>query len=201
MNIRSITLALASALTLVAAPAVLAQDGGDFQRFSVAGTYNIVKPKSDALNSAGNGVSGSSAPALSAAVFVTPNIAVEGWGVIGKSEHKIGGGGHVDAKPYALSAQYHFGQPNQPIRPYVGLGYHQVEFADEVAASGTHFDLQTAKGAVGTLGADFNINPRFFARAEARYLHGNTDLRINGSDAGEAKVSPWVMGVGVGARF
>lgn len=220
MNFRSLSLAIAAALLV--SPAAFAQDadaasGGtvtttdatttpsDHKRFSVAGTYNIVKPKGDAFSDdPKRGLKGGSMPAVSAAWHVTDNIAVEAWGAVDKSEHKIVGpgvGGQVKAQPYGVSGQYHFGQSGQAIRPYVGLGYYEANISDEKDAAGQHIGMSTPKGAMGTVGADFNINERWFTRAEARYLKGKSDVTRGGQKVGEAQLDPWVVGVGMGARF
>ncbi len=207
MKVRTLTssmgLALAGAFAL-SAPTAFAQDSdtSGHKRVSVAAGYNVVKPKSDAFGG-DRGLKGGSAASLSAAYHITDNIAVEAWAA-DKSEHKVVGtgvAGSVKAQPYALSGQYHFGQDGQAIRPYVGLGYYQAEFKDEKDANGQRFGMSHAKGAMGTVGANFNINERWFTRAEARYMKGDSDVTRGGQKVGEATVDPWTVGVGVGARF
>ena len=51
---------------------------------------------------------------------------------------------------------------------YVGLGYYQAEFKDERDANGQPFGMTHAKGAMGTVGANFNITERWFTRAMRR---------------------------------
>ncbi|MNL89531.1 OmpW family protein [compost metagenome] len=49
---------------------------------------------------------------------------------------------------------------------------------------------------------DFNINQTWFARADARYLKGDAGVRVTGQGTGEElTIDPWVVGVGIGARF
>ena len=83
----------------------------------------------------------------------------------------------------------------------MGLGYYQAEFKDERDANGQPFGMTHAKGAMGTVGANFNITERWFTRAEARYMKGDSDVTRGGQKVGEATVDPWTVGVGVGARF
>ena len=203
MKFRTLSLAIAGAVAF-AAPTAFAQDStvDGHKRVSVAAGYNVVKPKSDAFGDS-RGLKGGSAASLSAAYHITDNIAIEAWAA-DKSEHKVVGqgvAGSVKAQPYALSGQYHFGQTGQAIRPYVGLGYYQAEFKDERDANGQPFGMTHAKGAMGTVGANFNINERWFTRAEARYLKGKADVTRGGQKVGEAQLDPWVVGVGMGARF
>ncbi|RMH92828.1 OmpW family protein [Lysobacter pythonis] len=203
MKFRTLSLAIAGAFVL-SAPAAFAQDSTDTagsKRFSIAGGYAHIKPRTNAFDAPNTGVKGSGMPTLSAAYHITPNIAVEAWGAVDKSTHKIGGGSQVKAQPYAISGQYHFGQPEQAIRPYVGLGYYEANISGERDAAGNTFGMSTPKGAIGTIGADFNITDRVFTRAEARYMQGKSDVKMAGQKVGEAKLDPWVVGVGVGARF
>ena len=49
---------------------------------------------------------------------------------------------------------------------------------------------------------DFNINPRWFARADVRYLKGDAGINVAGQSTGtELTLDPWTVGFGVGARF
>ena len=211
MKFQSLSLAIAAAFALPA-PTAFAQDQdasttdtGAHKRISVVGSYNILKPKSDAFgDDPKRGLKGGGLPTASVAYHVTDNIAVEAWGAVDKAEHKVVGtgvGGQVKAQPYGVSGQYHFGQTGQAIRPYVGLGYYESNISDEKDPNGQHFGMSTPKGAMGTVGADFNINERWFTRAEARYMKGDSDVTRGGQKVGEATVDPWTVGVGVGARF
>ena len=73
-----------------------------------------------------------------------------------------------------MSGQYHFGTHEQAIRPFVGLGYYESNVSDEelnpALTGGRHVGVGTPNGAIAWAGADFNINERWFARADARYI-------------------------------
>lgn len=207
LSFRNLSLALAASLAF--APAAFAQDASSdaaSKRFAVVGGYAHMKPKSDAFeNTPGkNGFDGGGMPTLSGSWYATDNIAVELWGAADKSEQRVRANGAnvgtIKQQPVAVSGQYHFGQPGQAIRPYVGLGYYESNVTDE-SINGQHVSMSTPKGAMATAGADFNINERWFTRADARYMKGDSDLKVGGVDAGEVKMDPWVVGVGVGARF
>ena len=135
---------------------------------------------------------------------------MEAWGAADKFGHRVntaaGKAGSVNAQPYALSGQYHFGDGSQTVRPFVGLGYYEQNFDNETAEptgplADQRIGIETAKGAMATVGVDVNITPTWFARADARYLQGKSDVKLNGINAGEAELNPVVVGVGVGARF
>ena len=208
-SIRTLTIALAS---LIAMPA-LAQDAttdttsdAASKRFAVVGGAAILKPDRDPAP--GLKIDGHVAPVISASWYATPNIAVELWGAADKFNHRVradGAGkiGTVDQQPIALSGQYHFGTADQVMRPFVGLGYYESNFSNEtIGGDGAHVGLETAKGAIATAGVDFNINQTWFARADARYMKGDAGVRVAGQGTGEElTIDPWVVGVGIGARF
>ena len=208
-SIRTLTIALAS---LIAMPA-LAQDAttdttsdAASKRFAVVGGAAVLKPDRDPAP--GLKIDGDVAPVISASWYATPNIAVELWGAADKFNHRVradGAGkiGTVDQQPIALSGQYHFGTADQVMRPFVGLGYYESNFSNEtIGGDGAHVGLETAKGAIATAGVDFNINQTWFARADARYMKGDAGVRVGGQGTGEElTIDPWVVGVGIGARF
>ena len=208
-SIRTLTIALAS---LIAMPA-LAQDAttdttsdAAGKRFAVVGGAAVLKPDRDPAP--GLKIDGDVAPVISASWYATPNIAVELWGAADKFNHRLradGAGkiGTVDQQPIALSGQYHFGTADQVMRPFVGLGYYESNFSNEtIGGDGAHVGLETAKGAIATAGVDFNINQTWFARADARYMKGDAGVRVAGQGTGEElTIDPWVVGVGIGARF
>ena len=208
-SIRTLTIALAS---LIAMPA-LAQDAttdttsdAASKRFAVVGGAAVLKPDRDPAP--GLKSDGDVAPVISASWYATPNIAVELWGAADKFNHRVradGAGkiGTVDQQPIALSGQYHFGTADQVMRPFVGLGYYESNFSNEtIGGDGAHVGLETAKGAIATAGVDFNINQTWFARADARYMKGDAGVRVAGQGTGEElTIDPWVVGVGIGARF
>lgn len=212
LSIRTLTLALAA--TAAFAPAAFAQDGsGDTasgKRFSVVGGYSLTEPtRNPVIDDSLTKAEGEGTPTLSAAWNITDNISIEAWGA-GKTGYRISTGGNktasIDAQPYSLSGQYHFGAADNMVRPFVGLGYHETNYRNETAAgsgalAGDRIGVETAKGAVGTVGVDVNINPTWFARADARYFDGDGDIKVNGAKAGTTEFDPLMVGVGIGARF
>ena len=107
----------------------------------------------------------------------------------------------VSSQPWALSAQYHFRDGNETIRPFVGLGYYEMNYDGETveptgALAGERLGVETAKGAMATVGADVKLSEHWFARGDIRYLHGDSDVMVNGETVGEADASPMIIGVG-----
>lgn len=211
---RILSIALAAAVGgLVAAPA-FAQDSGTAsgKHFAIVGGFAHEEPTgSSKLDGQDTDFDGNGAPTLSASYYINDNIAIEGWGALGSFDHRVVRNGDgkvasVEAQPYALSGQYHFGNADSMVRPFVGLGYYQSNISNESAAStgpyaGKRIGMTTPKGAIGTVGMDLNFTPNVFARVDARYMDGGSDIAVDGVKSGDANLDPVVLGVGVGARF
>ena len=214
IRIRHLTLALLG--TLAITPAAFAQDAStdtaSGKRFAVVGGYALSEPtRNPEIDGARTQLDGDGAGTLSASYYINDNVAVEAWGAADKFSHRVRDGegqklGSVEAQPYAVSGQYHFRQADSTVRPFVGLGYYEQNFDNETAEpsgalAGQRIGVETAKGAMATAGVDVNINPTWFARADVRYLQGDSDVKLDGVKAGEAELDPVILGVGVGARF
>lgn len=223
---RSISiLSLATLSALAFAPAAFAQDAGGQQdiyghpvsqetasgkHWAVVGSATILQPRNGSVAGVDK-IDGGLAPTLSASYYINDNWAVELWGAADKFNHRVRGGdtgkiGTVEQQPIALSAQYHFGQADNTFRPFVGLGYYESNFSNEkidaLSSSGQHVGLDNAKGAIGTVGLDMNINSTWFARADARYMRARPELTVAGEGTGQdLKLDPWTVGFGIGARF
>jgi len=217
---RPLTFAIAGALAF--APVAYAQDvqatppaattSTSGKHFAVVGGVAVQQPTGN-TTIAGQDVDfdGEAAPTLSASYYVNDNIAIEGWGAINKFDHRVtttadGKIATVGSQPYALSAQYHFRDADATVRPFVGLGYFQSNISDEDQDNigpyaDHHIGMSTPQGAIGTVGVDLNFTPNVFARADARFLKGGSDIAVDGTKVGEADMDPVVIGVGVGARF
>lgn len=209
---RHLTLALLG--TLAVAPCAFAQDtngsSASGKRFAVVGGVALNKPTGNAsIAGTRADLDGEATSTLGASWFVNDNVAVEAWGA-DKAGYRVrtanGKVASVDAQPYALSGQYHFGTADKTVRPFVGLGYYQMNYDNETAQAGgalagQRIGVETAKGAMGTVGADVTLGEHWFARGDVRYLHGKSDMSVNGAKVGEAKANPVVVGVGLGARW
>ena len=210
-SLKKLSLALVSAIAF--APAAFAQDvtttdaSGTVsgKRIAIVGGGAILEP--DSNPAAGLDVDGGTAPTLSASWYVNDNIAIELWGAADKFNHRVRGPqgkiGTVEQQPVAVSGQYHFRDADAVMRPFLGLGYYESNFSNEdVSGGGQHVGLSTAKGPIATAGMDFNINSRWFARTDVRYMKGDADVNVAGQGTGEElTLDPWTLGVGLGARF
>ena len=216
IRFRHLTLALLGSMAL--APAAFAQDASydstteGAKRFAVVGSFAVSEPTSDPVIAGARAqFDGGTAATLSASYYLNDNLAVEAWGAADKFDHRVrnaqgGKIASVDAQPYALSAQYHFGNREQIVRPFVGVGYFENNYSGETpeptaALAGQRIAVETAKGPMATAGIDVALSPSWFARADLRYMHGDSDARINGIKVGDADLKPMVVSLGLGARF
>lgn len=206
-----LSLALLGTLALV--PAAFAQDAGTSaagKRIAIVGGVAQNNPTgSVSLGATRADLDGAPAATLGASFFVNDNIAVEAWGA-DKSTYRVRTGAgkvaSVDAQPYALSGQYHFGAPDRTVRPFVGLGYYQMNYDNETeqaggALAGRRLSMETAQGPMATVGADATLGEHWFVRGDVRYLHGNSDVSVDGAKVGESRAKPVVVGVGLGTRW
>jgi len=214
-HFRQLTLAVVA--TLAIAPAFAQEITGpdtSGKRFAVVGGYSLAEPtKNPMIAGERTNVDGSGAATLSANYYITDNIAIEAWGAADKFGNRVrtpnGKVASVDTQPYALSGQYHFGNTQSIVRPFVGLGYYEANTDGEKAEpsgalAGQRIGVETAKGAIATAGVDVNITPTWFARADMRYMHdttGQPNVTVDGVNAGKAELNPLTVGVGLGARF
>ncbi|QGW66440.1 outer membrane beta-barrel protein [Lysobacter soli] len=214
-HFRQLTLAVVA--TLAIAPAFAQEITGpdtSVKKFAVVGGYTLAEPtKNPMIAGERTNVDGDGAATLSANYYITDNIAIEAWGAADKFGNRVrtpnGKVASVDTQPYALSGQYHFGNTQSIVRPFVGLGYFEANTDGEKAEptgplAGQHIGVETAKGAIATAGVDVNITPTWFARADVRYMHdttGQPNVTVDGANVGKAELNPVTVGVGLGARF
>jgi outer membrane protein len=192
-------------------PADTTTSSASGKHFAIVGGVAVQQPTGNATIAGQDAdFDGEAAPTLSASYYVNDNIAVEAWGAADKFGHRVrtsdGKVASVDAQPYAVSGQYHFRSGDSTVRPFVGLGYFESNISDEKAEpsgalAGQRIGMTTAKGPMATVGVDLNFSPTWFARADARYLKGGSDIAVDGTKVGEADLDPMVVGIGVGARF
>ena len=208
MKLQSLVLAAATALTMTTAFAVPAGT------WSIAAGAHYVDPKSDngTLN---NGLSvdvdGDVRPTISGEYFIANNVGVELLAAIpfhhdfdlndaagnrvlsGKTQHL----------PPTLSLQYHFDGYNMPmnVMPFVGVGVNYTTFFKEKVSNGADLDLDDSVGVAGHIGLDIPFAPTESFRIDARYMDIKTDAKLNGVDAGEIDISPWVYGVAFVKQF
>jgi outer membrane protein len=213
-NPKTLALALGAILAGGIAVPAFAQDAGtgaSGKHWAVVGGYAHQEPTGDGTIAGSKAeFDGSGATTLGLSYYLNDHVAIEGWGAATKFDHRVstadGKIGTVSSQPYALSAQYHFRDGDATVRPFVGLGYFQNNIDDEDQDdlgpyADNHIGMTTPKGPMATVGMDLNFTPHLFGRVDARYMHGGSDIAVDGAKVGDADLNPVVLGVGVGARF
>ena len=208
MKLQSLVLAAATALTMTTAFAVPAGT------WSVAAGAHYVDPKSDngTLN---NGLSvdvdGDVRPTISGEYFIANNVGVELLAAIpfhhdfnlNNPDGTTALTGKTQHLPPTLSLQYHFDGYNLPmnVKPFVGVGVNYTTFFKEKVSNGADLDLDDSVGVAGHIGLDIPFAPTEYFRIDARYMDIKTDAKLDGVDAGEIDISPWVYGVAFVKQF
>ena len=211
MKLQSLVLAAATALTMTTAFAVPAGT------WTIGAGAHMVDPKSDngTVNAGGVDYSVDIDDDIRATVtgeyFIANNVGVELLAAIpfhhdfdlndaagnrvlsGKTQHL----------PPTLSLQYHFDGYNMPmnVKPFVGVGVNYTTFFKEKVSNGADLDLDDSVGVAGHIGLDIPFAPTESFRIDARYMDIKTDAKLNGVDAGEIDISPWVYGVAFVKQF
>jgi outer membrane protein len=163
------------------------------------------------------GVDNAIVPELDFTYFVTDNIGAEL--ILATSPHDLVGEGtlaglgeigDVMALPPTLTLQYHF-NPNGRLRPYAGVGVNYTIFYSEDASDSlinavgpTAIDVDDSVGVAFQVGADFQLNERWFLNADVKYIQIDTTATLNSGgviNTVDVDLDPIVAGVGVGMRF
>lgn len=147
-------------------------------------------------------------PELDISYFITPNIAAEliltypQSHDIKSNDVKIGTLKHL---PPTLSLQYHF-IPTGTFRPYVGLGVNYTNFSEVKFDAAVDTALRpsvkhSSWGLSAQIGADIQIAKNWYLNVDVKKVQIGTKVYSNGTEVGDFKVDPLLIGVGIGTRF
>jgi outer membrane protein len=114
------------------------------------------------------------------------------------------------ALPPSLLLQYHF-MPKAKFKPYVGAGLNYTKFI-RTKARGTGesvlgmsgVELDDSFGIVVQVGADYQLNDRWYMNVDLKYIDMSTTATANsllGPVRVDVDINPVVVGVGLGYRF
>lgn len=202
-NIRRAALAAALAAGFVAPFAVQAQSGPWMVRVHALSLDSANKDSTGLGLSVNNKVF----PEFDISYFFTPNLAAE-LVLTYPQKHDIRSNGTkigtLKHLPPTLSLQYHFTGLGA-FKPYVGGGlnytrFSSVSFDPVVASLGPSIDKSSTGLAVGA-GFDFEVANNVYLNLDVKKVQIRTDVKSNGVKAGEFKVDPLLVGIGVGMRF
>jgi outer membrane protein len=201
---------IAAALSAVAAPAAHADtNGSNDTNWVVRFGVHAVVPKDNNGNLAGaqSSISSSVRPTGSLEYMFTPN-----WGadvlVAWPFQHdvKLAGLGKVAQTkqlPPTFGINYHF-MPNSAWSPFLGVGLNYTNFFDTKgrgALDGASVSIANSWGVAAHAGFDMKISERWLATVDVRWMDIESDVKVDGSKVGNAKINPLAFGVSLGYRF
>ena len=142
-------------------------------------------------------------PEVDISYFFTPNIAAE-LVLTYPQKHTVKAGGTeigtLKHLPPTLSLQYHFTDMGA-FKPYVGAGLNYTRFSSvDLLGGAADIDRNSFGLAVGA-GFDYEIQKNIYFNVDVKKVQIKTTVSAGGSDIGDFKVDPLLIGVGIGFRF
>lgn len=197
------------AATPLLASTASAHQAGDWL-IKAGGT--LVTPKSDNGDVLGGAatldVRNDAQPSISLTWMASDNLGLEILGAL-PFEHDIHSralGGKIASTrhlPPTLSVQWHF-LPQAMVQPYVGAGLNYTRFfhtRTQGALRGERLVLDDSFGLAGQVGVHVRLDNGWFLNADVRYIDIDTDVNLNSSKIGTARIDPWVSTLGFGRAF
>ncbi|WP_169568223.1 OmpW/AlkL family protein [Sneathiella limimaris] len=202
----------ALALTSLTQP-VLAKDAGDLL-MRVRGIA-VIPNEGGSTDAIGGQVDIGDAymPELDFTYFFTENIAAEL--ILATANHNVKVKdtslsrdvdlGDVWLLPPTLTLQYHF-MPKSAFSPYIGAGLNYTFFYGEDKGGDpavTSVKYEDSLGYALQAGFDYQLDNNWSLNFDVKKIFLETDVKVNGGaiNARDAKIDPWIFGVGIGYRF
>ncbi|PJK10381.1 hypothetical protein CO614_02840 [Lysobacteraceae bacterium NML120232] len=206
--IRKIAPLAAAAALFVAGPA-FAQSKGDF---TLGFGVHQVAPKSNngklANGTLAVDVGNNIRPTITGEYFVADNLGIEVIAALPfKHDINIDGLGQVGETkhlPPTLSLQYHFGEVDGKIKPFVGAGVNYTWFYSEKtqgALAGNDLRLGNSWGLAAHAGVDFALSEKSAFRVDVRWIDIDTKVKLNKAPIGTVNVDPLVYGASYVMKF
>ncbi|MBN5271530.1 outer membrane protein OmpW [Serratia marcescens] len=200
--------------TMMAPMLASAHQAGDF--LFRAGTATV-RPNAGSDNVLGLGsldAKNNTQLGLTFGYMVTDNIGVELLAAT-PFRHKVTLGGTdlatVHQLPPTLMAQYYFGDKQDKLRPYLGVGVNYTTFFDEKfndygkSAGLSNLDLKDSWGVAAQAGLDYNLDEHWMLNMSVWWMNIETKTRFNDANGGhhsfDTRLDPWVFMFGAGYRF
>jgi len=102
--------------------------------------------------------------------------------------------------PPTLTAKYNF-MPDAAFRPYVGAGVNFTLITNvDLAIPGLNMSRQSW-GPAGQVGFDYKIADHWFANMDVKYVMLRADVYAGTTKISQARLDPWLIGIGGGYRF
>ena len=143
-------------------------------------------------------------PELDITYFFSPNIAAELVLTVPQKQNVNSTAacylGTLKHLPPSLLAQYHFTQFSG-FKPYVGAGINYTRFSSVKLLGGAADVKRSSWGGALQVGVDVPLNKQWSLNFDVKKVYINTDVTLNGANAGNFKINPVLVGVGLGYRF
>jgi outer membrane protein len=141
-------------------------------------------------------------PEIDVTYFFTPNISAE-LVLTYPQKHDLSAGGteigSLKHLPPTLTAQYRFTGLGA-FTPYVGAGVNYTRFSSIKLPAGVGID-KSSVGAAVQVGVDIPLTPQLSINVDVKKVQIRTDVNAGGTELGEFRVDPLLVGVGLGWRF
>ncbi len=156
----------------------------------------------------GLGINNKWMPEVDISYFFNKNVAVELILTVPQKQTISSNGtaiGSLKHLPPTLTAQYHFTELGG-FKPYVGAGLNYTRFSSVrfdpavVAALNPSIDKNSFGWALQA-GVDIPLAKNLYLNLDVKKVQIKTDVMSFGAKAGEFKVNPVLIGVGLGWRF
>ncbi|AGB82689.1 outer membrane protein W [Serratia sp. FGI94] len=213
---------LAVVLAAMVAPmvpmAASAHQAGDFLLRAGAATVRPTTGSDDVLGQGSFSASNNTQLGLTFGYMVTDNIGVELLAAT-PFRHKVSLSGQavsgdiatVHHLPPTLMAQYYFGDRQDKLRPYMGVGVNYTTFFDEKFNQKgkdtglSNLSLKDSWGVAAQAGLDYNLDEHWMLNMSVWWMNIETKVRFNDADGGnhsiDTRLDPWVFMFGAGYRF
>ncbi|MCH5050046.1 outer membrane protein OmpW [Pectobacterium aquaticum] len=192
-----------------------AHQAGDFIVRAGSATVRPVESSDNVLGSLGSfQVNNNTQLGLTFSYMVTDNIGVELLAAT-PFNHKVGlqsTGTIAEVKhlPPSLVAQYYFGDKEDKLRPYLGVGLNYTLFFDEKfndtgkGAGLSDLSLKNSWGVAAQAGLDYNLDKNWLVNMSVWWMDIDTDVKFkagNNQQSIHTTLDPWVFMFGLGYRF
>jgi len=195
-------LAVAGVIAGAAVPAQAGDYSGDML-VRVQGTYLNFNDES---SPSGLELDDQFIPTLTLTYFLNKNLAVELFCCFANLDADLAGAGNVAefwVFPPALTLQYHFDSMGA-FKPYVGAGVQYILPFDEDGVgllANERVEVDDALGFTLQAGVDVEIGQGWYLNADVKKTWIEHTVSINGADAFDVDIDPWIFSVGLGYRF
>ncbi|ANI29181.1 membrane protein [Yersinia entomophaga] len=210
---KKVCLLLLAAATLAPSLASAHQEGDYIFR---AGTATV-RPNAgsdDVLGQGSFSADNNTQLGLTFSYLVTDNIGVELLAAT-PFRHKIGLGAmgniaEVKQLPPTLMAQYYFGDKQDKLRPYLGVGLNYTTFFDQKfnntgsEAGLTDLSVKDSWGIAGQAGLDYMVSENWMLNMSVWWMNIETDVKFKAAGQEHTintRLDPWVFMFGAGYRF